>query len=142
MHIIDWLVLASTIIFIVVYGMWKTRVTSSIESYLIGDRDLKWWTIGLSIMATQASGITFLSTPGQAYEEGMGFIQFYLGLPIAMVILSVYFLPKFYNLKVYTAYEYLEQRFGLKARTLTAILQSKTSRRDFAPSWRPADHAS
>ena len=122
MHIIDWLVLASTIIFIVVYGMWKTRVTSSIESYLIGDRDLKWWTIGLSIMATQASGITFLSTPGQAYEEGMGFIQFYLGLPIAMVILSVYFLPKFYNLKVYTAYEYLEQRFGLKARTLTAII--------------------
>jgi solute:Na+ symporter, SSS family len=122
MHIIDWLVLASTIIFIVVYGMWKTRVTSSVESYLIGDRDLKWWTIGLSIMATQASGITFLSTPGQAYEEGMGFIQFYLGLPIAMVILSVYFLPKFYNLKVYTAYEYLEQRFGLRARTLTAII--------------------
>ena len=105
-----------------VYGMWKTRSTSSVESYLIGDRDLKWWTIGLSIMATQASGITFLSTPGQAYEEGMGFIQFYLGLPIAMVILSVYFLPKFYNLKVYTAYEYLEERFGIKARTLTATI--------------------
>ena len=122
MSIIDWLVLGSTIVFIVAYGMWKTRSTSSIESYLIGDRDLKWWTIGLSIMATQASGITFLSTPGQAYEEGMGFIQFYLGLPIAMVILSVFFLPKYYNLKVYTAYEFLEQRFGLKARTLTAIL--------------------
>ena len=122
MSIIDWLVLGSTVVFIVVYGMWKTRSTSSIESYLIGDRDLKWWTIGLSIMATQASGITFLSTPGQAYEEGMGFIQFYLGLPIAMVILSVFFLPKYYNLKVYTAYEFLEQRFGLKARTLTAII--------------------
>ncbi len=122
MHYIDWLVLIGTVSFIVIYGMWKTRSTQSVESYLMGDRDLKWWTIGLSIMATQASGITFLSTPGQAYEDGMGFIQFYMGLPIAMVILSVYFLPIYYNLKVYTAYEYLEQRFGLKTRTLTACL--------------------
>jgi solute:Na+ symporter, SSS family len=122
MHYIDWLVLVGTVAFIVIYGMWKTRSTQSVESYLMGDRDLKWWTIGLSIMATQASGITFLSTPGQAYEDGMGFIQFYMGLPIAMVILSVYFLPIYYNLKVYTAYEYLEQRFGLKTRTLTACL--------------------
>lgn len=122
MHIIDWSVLIGTILFIVIYGMWKTRKTNNVESYLLGDRDLKWWTIGLSIMATQASGITFLSTPGQAYESGMGFIQFYFGLPIAMVILSVFFLPIFYKLKVYTAYEYLEQRFDLKTRTLTALL--------------------
>jgi SSS family transporter len=122
MHIVDWIVLIGTILFIVVYGMWKTRKTDNVESYLMGDRDLKWWTIGLSIMATQASGITFLSTPGQAYENGMGFIQFYFGLPIAMVILSVFFLPIFYNLKVFTAYEYLEQRFDLKTRTLTASL--------------------
>lgn len=122
MHILDWAVLISTILFIVIYGMWKTRKTDNVESYLLGDRDLKWWTIGLSIMATQASGITFLSTPGQAYEEGMGFVQFYFGLPIAMVILSVFFIPIFYNLKVYTAYEYLEQRFDLKTRTFTATL--------------------
>ncbi len=122
MHIFDWIVLIGTILFIVIYGMWKTRNTNNVESYLLGDRDLKWWTIGLSIMATQASGITFLSTPGQAYENGMGFVQFYFGLPIAMVILSVFFLPIFYNLKVYTAYEYLEQRFDLRTRTLTASL--------------------
>ena len=122
MHIIDWTVLTATILFIVVYGMWKTRKRDSVENYLMGDRDLKWWTIGLSIMATQASGITFLSTPGQAYESGMGFVQFYIGLPIAMIILSVFFLPIFYNLKVYTAYQYLEQRFDLKTRTFTAML--------------------
>ena len=122
MHIVDWAVLSATILFIVVYGMWKTRKRDSVEHYLMGDRDLKWWTIGLSIMATQASGITFLSTPGQAYESGMGFVQFYIGLPIAMIVLSVFFLPIFYNLKVYTAYEYLEQRFDVKTRTFTAIL--------------------
>ncbi len=122
MHYIDWIVLASTIVFIVGYGMYKTRSTNTVESYLLGDRDLKWWTIGLSIMATQASGITFLSTPGQAYEEGMGFVQFYLGLPVAMVILSIFVIPIYYRLKVYTAYEYLEGRFDLRTRTLTAIL--------------------
>jgi SSS family transporter len=122
MHIIDWLVLLSTIVFIIGYGMWKTRKTDTIESYLMGDRDLKWWTIGLSIMATQASGITFLSTPGQAYGEGMRFVQFYFGLPIAMVILSIFVLPIYYRLKVYTAYEYLEGRFDLRMRTLTACL--------------------
>lgn len=122
MHIVDWTVLTATILFIVVYGMWKTRKRDSVENYLMGERDLKWWTIGLSIMATQASGITFLSTPGQGYESGMGFVQFYIGLPIAMIILSVFFLPIFYNLKVYTAYQYLEQRFDLKTRTFTAML--------------------
>jgi Na+/proline symporter len=122
MHIIDWSVLIGTLFFIVAYGVYKTRNITSTESYLLGDRDLKWWTIGLSVMATQASAITFLSTPGQAYEEGLGFAQFYFGLPIAMVILCIFVLPIFYKLKVYTAYEYLEGRFDLKTRTLTAIL--------------------
>ncbi|HHH49793.1 MAG TPA: sodium:solute symporter, partial [Saprospiraceae bacterium] len=122
MHPLDWLILCGTLIGIVVYGIWKTRHISSSESYLLGDRDLPWWTIGLSIMATQASAITFLSTPGQAYEDGMRFAQFYFGLPLAMVILSVFVLPIYYKLKVYTAYEYLESRFDLKTRTFTAIL--------------------
>ena len=122
MHLLDWLVLAATLVFIVGYGIWKTRSQQSVESYLLGERDLKWWTIGLSIMATQASGITFLSTPGQAYEDGMRFVQFYFGLPLAMVILSVWVIPNYYRLKVYTAYEYLEYRFDLKTRSLTTIL--------------------
>ncbi len=119
---IDWIIMLGTLLGIVAYGVWKTRNVSNIQSYLLGDRDLPWWTIGLSIMATQASAITFLSTPGQAYEEGMGFAQFYFGLPIAMVILCIFFLPIYYRLKVYTAYEYLEGRFDLKTRTLTSIL--------------------
>ncbi len=119
---IDWIILVGTLAFIVFYGVWKTRNVKNVESYLLGDRDLKWWTIGLSIMATQASAITFLSTPGQAYEDGMRFAQFYFGLPIAMVIIAVFFLPLFYRLKVYTAYEYLESRFDLRTRTLTAVL--------------------
>lgn len=122
MHIVDWIVLIVTTCFIVIYGAWKTRNTNTVESYLLGDRDLKWWTIGLSIMATQASGITFLSTPGQAYDDGMRFVQFYFGLPIAMIILSVWVIPQFYKLKVFTAYEYLETRFDLKTRYFTAAL--------------------
>ena len=119
---LDWGVLIGTLLFIVLYGVWKTRNVNNVESYLLGDRDLKWWTIGLSIMATQASAITFLSTPGQAYDDGMRFAQFYFGLPLAMVILCVFVLPIYYRLKVYTAYEYLETRFDLKTRTLTAVL--------------------
>lgn len=122
MHPIDWIVLIGTLVAIVAYGVWKTRKVNSVEGYLLGDRDLKWWTIGLSIMATQASAITFLSTPGQAYEDGMRFAQFYFGLPVAMVILAVFVLPIYYKLKVYTAYEYLEGRFDLRTRTLTAVL--------------------
>lgn len=122
MHWIDWTVLGMTLLFIVGYGAWKTRNTDSMESYLLGDRDLRWWTIGLSIMATQASGITFLSTPGQAYEDGMRFIQFYFGLPVAMVLLSIFVIPIYYRLKVYTAYEYLEGRFDVRARTLASSL--------------------
>lgn len=122
MHIADWIILFGTLLFIVIYGAWRTRKSQSIEGYLKGGNEMKWYTIGLSIMATQASAITFLSTPGQAYEEGMGFVQFYFGLPIAMVIISAVFIPIYYKLKVYTAYEYLEQRFDLRLRLLTAFL--------------------
>lgn len=122
MSIVDWLVLGGTLLFIVIYGAWKTRGSKNIEGYLRGDNSLKWWTIGLSVMATQASAITFLSTPGQAYESGMGFIQFYFGLPIAMVIICIFFIPLYFRLKVYTAYEFLENRFDLKTRSLTSIL--------------------
>ena len=119
---LDWFVLIFTLLSIVTYGIWKTRGAKDLQSYLKGNNDAKWWGIGISIMATQASAITFLSTPGQAYTDGMRFIQFYFGLPIAMIILSVTFLPIFYRLKVYTAYEYLETRFDLKTRTLAAFL--------------------
>ncbi len=122
MNIIDWIVMLGALLGIAAYGIYRTRHVSSVKSYLLGDRQLPWWTIGLSIMATQASAITFLSTPGQAYEDGMRFIQFYYGLPIAMVILSVFVIPLYYRLNVYTPYEYLEKRFDLKTRTLTAVL--------------------
>ena len=121
MSTLDWVVLFLTLVSIAVYGVYKTRGKKSLENYLKGNKD-NWWTIGLSIMATQASAITFLSTPGQAYEDGMRFIQFYFGLPLAMIIISVAFVPIYYKLKVYTAYEYLENRFDLKTRTLAALL--------------------
>src|SRR3954468_21816384 len=122
MNYIDWCVLAGTIAFIVIYGTLKARGNKNIEGYLKGDNTLKWWMIGVSIMATQASAVTFLSTPGQAIEDGMRFLQFYFGLPIAMVVISVTIVPIYYKLKVYTAYEYLENRFDLKSRILAAIL--------------------
>lgn len=122
MNSIDWIVLFSVILIIVSYGVWKTRGNKTMESYLKGDDSLKWWMIGISIMATQASAITFLSTPGQAIEDGMRFLQFYLGLPLAMIIISVTFVPIYYKLNVLTAYEYLESRFDLKTRSLTAGL--------------------
>lgn len=121
MHLLDWIVMVGTLLSIVAYGIWKTRSVQNVKSYLQGDRDLPWWTIGLSIMATQASAITFLSTPGQAYDDGMRFAQFYFGMPIAMVILCIFVLPVYYRLNVYTAYEYLEGRFDLKTRSLTAF---------------------
>ncbi|MEO1436191.1 MAG: sodium:solute symporter, partial [Bacteroidota bacterium] len=120
MNLVDWIVLSGTLLYIILYGIWKSRGIENTEDYLIGKRGLKWWTIGLSIIATQASAITFLSTPGQAYEEGMSFAQFYIGMPIAMVILSAFVLPLYYKLRVYTAYEFLETRFDLKARLLAA----------------------
>lgn len=122
MNYIDLAVLIGTLLFIVGYGVWKTRGQKNIESYLRGDSSMKWGTIGLSVMATQASAITFISTPGQAYESGMGFVQNYFGLPIALFIVSAVFIPIYYRLKVYTAYEYLESRFDLKTRALGAFL--------------------
>ena len=122
LHVIDWLVLATTLLFIVVYGTYVTRKNSNVTDYIKGGNDTKWWTIGLSVMATQASAITFLSTPGQAFHSGMGFVQFYFGLPIAMIIICLVFIPIYHKLKVYTAYEFLEGRFDGKTRTLTAIL--------------------
>lgn len=122
MSTIDWIVLFGTLVLIVAYGVYKSRGAQSMESYLKGNDKTKWWAIGLSIMATQASAITFLSTPGQAYTDGMRFIQFYFGLPLAMIIISVFFLPLYYRAKVYTAYEFLESRFDLKTRMLAAFI--------------------
>lgn len=122
MQLIDWIVLVGTIVFIVWYGVYKSRGSRNVKDYIGGGRNAKWWTVGLSVMATQASAITFLSTPGQAYHDGMGFVQFYFGLPIAMVIICMVFIPIYHRLNVYTAYEYLESRFDRKTRTLTAIL--------------------
>lgn len=120
---LDWLVLSVTIFFIVAYGVYKTRkMDTGVKDYIKGGNDTKWWTIGLSVMATQASAITFLSTPGQAFHSGMGFVQFYFGLPIAMIIICLVFIPIYYKLNVYTAYEYLESRFDLKTRSLAAFL--------------------
>jgi Na+/proline symporter len=119
---LDWLVLAATLAAIVIYGMWRGRRHQHLEGYLLADRQMRWPTIALSIMATQASAITFLSTPGQAYTDGMRFLQFYLGLPIAMIILCAFFVPVFQRLQVFTAYEFLERRFGVKTRTITAGL--------------------
>lgn len=121
LHLEDWLVLAATLLFIVIYGSWKTREGKKVSNYLKGG-DSRWWTVGISVMATQASAITFLSTPGQAFHDGMGFAQFYLGVPMAMIIICMVFIPLYHRLKVYTAYEYLEQRFDGKTRSLTAFL--------------------
>jgi Na+/proline symporter len=122
MKLLDWVVLLGTLAAIIGWGVWKERGVKTSEQFLRGKRDLRWWTIGLSVMATQASAITFLSMPGQAYEDGMGFIQFYFGLPIAMVILAAIIVPIYYKTKVFTAYEYLETRFDRKTRQLTALL--------------------
>ncbi|MEP1891749.1 MAG: sodium:solute symporter, partial [Cyclobacteriaceae bacterium] len=122
MNYLDLIVLFGTLLLIVGYGVYKTRNQRNIEGYLLGDKSLKWGTIGLSVMATQASAVTFISTPGQGYESGMGFVQNYFGLPFALIIVSVVFIPIYYKLKVYTAYEYLESRFDLKTRLLGAFL--------------------
>ena len=122
MRTLDWAVLALTLLSIVLYGLYKGRGSRNIKGYLLADKQMRWYTVALSIMATQASAITFTSTPGQAYADGMRFVQFYLGLPIAMVILSVTAVPIYHKLGVYTAYEYLEHRFDVKTRTLTSII--------------------
>ena len=122
MALLDWIILATTLLFIVAYGVWKTRGNNNVDDYVRGGDNVKWWTIGLSVMATQASAITFLSTPGQAFHDGMGFVQFYFGLPLAMIVICIVFIPIYKKLKVFTAYEMLEGRFDLKTRTLTALL--------------------
>jgi len=121
MSSIDWIVLGLVLAFIVLYGLIKTRSQSGVTDFVTGGNKANWWTIGLSVMATQASAITFLSTPGQAFHDGMGFVQFYFGLPIAMVLISLFFVPIYHRLKVFTAYAYLEDRFNVKTRTLTAV---------------------
>jgi len=122
MELIDWIVLVGTLTFIVVYGYWRTKGSQDVNDYILGGKQAKWWTVGLSVMATQASAITFLSTPGQAFHDGMGFVQFYFGLPLAMIIICMVFIPIYHKLKVYTAYEFLENRFDVKTRSLGAIL--------------------
>ncbi|MEM6734061.1 MAG: sodium:solute symporter, partial [Myxococcota bacterium] len=122
MTVLDWSVLTLTLVAIVGYGVWKSRNIKDTESYLRGDKSLRWYTVGLSVMATQASAITFLSTPGQAYDDGMRFVQVYFGLPIAMIVISEFMLPIYYRLNVFTAYEYLETRFDYRVRLLTAFL--------------------
>lgn len=122
MGTLDWTILCSTLLFIVAYGVWKTKGSKNVNDYVRGGKEAQWWTIGLSVMATQASAITFLSTPGQAFHDGMGFVQFYFGLPLAMIIICLVFIPLYHKMKVYTAYEFLEGRFDLKTRSLAAIL--------------------
>lgn len=122
MHWVDWLVLLGTLLFITLFGIWKTRGQKNIETYLGAGNTTPWWAIGLSIMATQASAITFLSTPGMGFDSGLRFVQFYFGLPIAMLIVAYGFVPIFHKLKVYTAYEFLEARFDLNTRMFTAAL--------------------
>ncbi len=120
--LLDWIVLGGTLLFIVVIGVWKSRKDKELDGFLRGGNEASWLTVGLGVMATQASAITFLSTPGQGFADGMEFVQFYFGLPIAMIILCITFVPLYYKLKVYTAYEFLETRFDLKTRSLTAFL--------------------
>lgn len=119
---VDWIVLFTTLLIIVIYGVYKSRGTDNIDGYLLGNKSFPWYYVTLSVMATQASAITFLSAPGLAFSSGMAFVQFYFGLPLAMIVLCVTFVPIFHKLKIYTAYEFLETRFDLKTRALTAFL--------------------
>ncbi|XOV94418.1 MAG: sodium:solute symporter [Bacteroidota bacterium] len=122
MNYLDFIVLGATLVLIVLVGVWQIKKQHNIQSFLLGDKSMKWGTIGLSVMATQASAITFISTPGQAYESGLSFVQNYFGLPFALIIVSAVFIPIYYKLRVYTAYEYLESRFDIKTRMLGAFL--------------------
>src|SRR4029079_17177270 len=108
---LDWVILLGTLVSIVAYGTWKTRSVRTRESYLRGGTDNRWWKVGLSVMATQASAITFLSTPSQGCLEGLGVVEFFSGLPLAMVVIGFVFIPLFYRWKVYTAYEFIGRRF-------------------------------
>src|SRR5436189_1079875 len=119
---IDWTILIGTLCSIIVYGIYKSRTTKNLDGYLLSNRTLPWYLVLLSIMGTQASAITFLTAPGQAYSDGMRFVQYYFGLPLAMVVVCITFVPIFHKLKVFTAYEFLEQRFDVKTRLLTSFL--------------------
>ena len=121
MTLLDWVILITTIGFIVGYGIWKTRGARDATGYLRGGNEARWPTIGLSIMATQASAITFLSMPGKAYEDGLRFVQFYFGMPLAVIFICVFLVPIYYRLEVFTAYEYLESRFDRRTRQLGAL---------------------
>ncbi|MCC7237352.1 MAG: sodium:solute symporter [Bryobacterales bacterium] len=122
MSVLDWIVLAASLVFVIGYGLWRSRSTSTTEQYLLAGREMPWYAMALSIMATQASAITFISTTGQAYADGMRFLQMYLGLPLAMILISATAVPIFHRARVYTAYEYLEHRFDAKTRTLVSIV--------------------
>src|ERR1700757_671302 len=122
MRPLDWIVLASTLISIIAYGLYRSRGSNTVDRFLLAGKTMPWYAMALSIMATQAGAITFISTTGQSYVDGMRFVQFYFGLPVAMVILSATAVPIFHRAKVYTAYEYLEQRFDAKTRTLVTII--------------------
>ena len=123
---LDFLVFTLILLFIAFYGVYKNYQNKNLKSYILGDRSLSWSTIGLSVMATQASAITFISTPGQGYAEGMSFIQNYFGMPLALIVVSIFFIPRYYGSKVFTAYQYLEKRFDLKVRTLTSFFLTDT----------------
>src|SRR5688572_10550660 len=122
MSYIDWIILGVTLTGVIAYGLYKSRTTRDLDGYFLSNRTMPWWLILLSVMGTQASAVTFLSVPGQAYVDGMRFVQFYFGLPLAMIVLCITFVPIFHRLKVYTAYEFLEQRFDSKTRTFTSFL--------------------
>src|SRR6478609_8123004 len=119
---IDWIILYTTLFSIIAYGIYKSRTTKNLEGYFLSNRSLPWYMVLLSIMGTQASAITFLSAPGQAYSDGMRFVQYYFGVPLAMIVICIFFVPIFHRLRVVTAYEYLEQRFDKKTRTLIALI--------------------
>src|SRR6185503_13651286 len=122
MRLLDWLVVAAYIAFVIIDGLRRAKSTDKVEGYFLGNRSLPWWVAGLSVMATQMSAVTLVGTTRQAYSTGLRFIQFYFGLPLAMIILSVTAVPFFHRAKVYTAYEYLERRFDVRVRSLTSFL--------------------
>jgi SSS family transporter len=122
MHLVDWFIVAAYLIWVVYDGLKRTKASSAVEGYFLANRSLPWWAVGLTVMATQMSAITLVGTTGQGYADGMRFVQFYFGLPVAMIILSLTLVPFFYRAKVYTAYEYLERRFDVRTRTLASLL--------------------
>ena len=122
MNQLDWLVLIGTLMLIISYGIYRSRTTRNLDGYFLSNRNLPWWMVLLSIMGTQASAVTFLAAPGQAYTDGMRFVQYYFGLPLAAIVICITFIPVFHRLKVYTAYEFLENRFDGRTRTLASAL--------------------